>query len=229
MLSCNAYNNTFVHRGFSFESALLDALLLLKEKEASHVLVGAADEITGYSHAILSRFGMYKNTLNSNNNLYKDISRGSVAGEGASFFLISSQQSATDYAMLQDMATCYKPGNLEGVQEFIRTFLESNQTTVDDLDLVIDGRNGDTIQDQVYKDLAGTTFRNIGLLNYKHLCGEYPTATSFALWSAANILKNQTIPAALGGLEKAVKKIRKILIYNHYQGVHHSLFLISAC
>ncbi|HQW93271.1 MAG TPA: beta-ketoacyl synthase chain length factor, partial [Ferruginibacter sp.] len=45
MLQCNNYNNAFVHRGFSFESALLDGMMLLKEKDASNVLVGAIDEI----------------------------------------------------------------------------------------------------------------------------------------------------------------------------------------
>ncbi len=33
-LKCNSYNNTFVHRGFSFEHALIDAMILLKEHKA---------------------------------------------------------------------------------------------------------------------------------------------------------------------------------------------------
>ena len=47
MLRCNGYNNVFVHRGFSVESALMDAMLLLAEEEATNVLVGGLDEITG--------------------------------------------------------------------------------------------------------------------------------------------------------------------------------------
>ncbi len=58
MLQCNNYNNAYVHRGFSFESALLDGMLLLKEKEASIVLVGAIDEIIDTSHAVLNRMGL---------------------------------------------------------------------------------------------------------------------------------------------------------------------------
>ena len=61
LLQCHNYNNTYVQSGFSFESALLDALMLLKENEMNNVLVGAADEITKASHAILERFGLYKN------------------------------------------------------------------------------------------------------------------------------------------------------------------------
>jgi 3-oxoacyl-[acyl-carrier-protein] synthase II len=35
LLGCNGYNNTFVHRGFSFENALLDAIMILKEGSAN--------------------------------------------------------------------------------------------------------------------------------------------------------------------------------------------------
>src|ERR1700744_3463899 len=58
MLQCTGYNNTFVHRGFSFESALLDAVMLLQEGEAKTVLTGGIDEITDSSHAVLERFGL---------------------------------------------------------------------------------------------------------------------------------------------------------------------------
>ncbi|MES1225452.1 MAG: beta-ketoacyl synthase chain length factor, partial [Bacteroidota bacterium] len=56
LLKSNKYNNAFVHRGFSFESALLDAITFAKDQGVADVLVGAVDEITNTSHAILSRF-----------------------------------------------------------------------------------------------------------------------------------------------------------------------------
>ncbi|WP_295672257.1 beta-ketoacyl synthase chain length factor, partial [uncultured Mucilaginibacter sp.] len=60
LLKCHGYNNTFVHKGISFESALLDAMMLLKENEADNILVGGTDEMTDTSFAILSRLGLYK-------------------------------------------------------------------------------------------------------------------------------------------------------------------------
>ena len=33
MLKCHEYNNAYVHRGFSFESALLDGMMLLRKKK----------------------------------------------------------------------------------------------------------------------------------------------------------------------------------------------------
>ena len=41
-------------------------------------------------------------------------------------------------------------------------------------------------------------FENKTTINYKHLCGEYPTSTAFALWVAANIIKTGTVAGVLG-------------------------------
>src|ERR1700744_5348555 len=38
MLGNHGYNNTFVHKGISFENALIDALMLINEGEAKNVL-----------------------------------------------------------------------------------------------------------------------------------------------------------------------------------------------
>jgi 3-oxoacyl-[acyl-carrier-protein] synthase II len=109
MLQCNNYNNAFVHRGFSFESALLDGIMLLQEKEVDNVLVGAIDEITNISHTILNRMGLYKQQSPSSLGLYKEKTKGTIAGEGAAFFLLANEPSATDYAKLDGLHTFYKP------------------------------------------------------------------------------------------------------------------------
>ena len=170
MLQCHAYNNTFVHRGFSFENAVLDAIMLLKEGAAKTVLAGGLDEITDTSHSILSRFGLYKH--------------GRINGEGAAFFLLSSEPGGG--ICLEGMDTFYKPGSPEA---HIQAFLEKHPGPID---LVL----GDT----------GEPF--------KHLCGDYPTASAFGLWLAT---------------EKIRAGARRVLVYNHYLGIHHSLYLVSAC
>jgi 3-oxoacyl-(acyl-carrier-protein) synthase len=214
ILQCNRYNNAFVHRGFSFESALLDGMMLLKEGEASNVLVGAIDEITHISHTILSRMGLYRH--------------GTVAGEGASFFLLANDPSSTDYAKLDGLKTFYKPNDQKEIENSILSFLKDHSVELTDIDLVITGRNGDAGSDKIFDELDKTIFYNCDTAGYKDLCGEYPTAAAFALWLAANIIKTGTIPVALQK-ESSGKKIRKILIYNYYLNIHHSLLLVSAC
>ncbi|HCN84222.1 MAG TPA: beta-ketoacyl synthase, partial [Sphingobacteriaceae bacterium] len=98
MLKCHQYNNTFVHKGISFESALLDAILLLKENEADNILVGGTDEMTDASFTILSRLGLYKRWPLSNLSLFETSSKGTIGGEGAVFFLLTDKPSADNLA-----------------------------------------------------------------------------------------------------------------------------------
>lgn len=224
MLKCHNYNNTFVHRGFSFESAMLDALTLLNENAVGDVLVGGVDEITNTSHTLLSRFGLYKNELDSNLRLYDASTKGTIAGEGASFFLLSNKVSGNDYAQLKGLDTLYKPSSSEEISDFIKDFLKRNNLDVADIDLLVSGDNGDAGNDAVYKEIKQSLFSNVATQPFKHLCGEYPTATSFALWLAANIIKTGWMPVSS---EKESPK--NILIYNHYLNIHHSLYLLSVC
>ncbi len=213
MLQCHSYNNTFVHRGFSFENALLDAQMLLQENEAENVLVGGIDETTDISHAVLSRFGLYKSVLENNLQLFSNNTKGTIAGEGAAFFVLSNQPSNDNQAILEGMTTFYKPTENSEIRQQIELFLVNTNTELADIDLVILGRNGDMKSDQIYENLCQLVFTNNPTTNYKHLCGEYPTSTAFALWLATG----------------PTYSAKKILIYNHYQNVHHSLFLVSKC
>ncbi len=215
LLQCTRYNNTFVHQGLSFESALLDAVMQLQEGEVDNLLVGAVDEITDPSHALLTRFGLYRRSPVSNLDLFRGQSKGTIAGEGAAFFLLSGHPTENDYARLEGMMTFYKPDGPADIERQIRSFLTTQAIDPGDIDLVITGNNGDWANDSIYRQLTSgsAVFSNIPTIPYKHLCGEYPTSTSFALWMAANMIRTGT---------------RRILIYNHYLSIHHSLLLLSA-
>ncbi len=229
MLQCNHYNNVFVHRGFSFENALLDAMLLVQEGDASNVLVGAIDEITNTSHAIISRFGVYRNNNQHSLQLLNATANGTIAGEGASFFVLSKEATPTDYAKLDGLSTLFEPANTEAVSKWIEHFLQQQQIGLQDIDLLVTGKNGDEKTDAVYQQLEQGIFSGITSTGYKHLCGEYPTATGFALWLAASILKQQTIPETLLQQDNNGRPVKRVLIYNHYLQLHHSLYLLSAC
>jgi 3-oxoacyl-(acyl-carrier-protein) synthase len=226
LLQCHNYNNTFVNGGASFENALLDAMMLLHEGEAANVLVGGIDEITANSHAILKRMGLYRSQPASNLDLLNVSGKGTMAGEGSAFFLLSREASGNDWAKIDGASGFYKPHNTAEIQQQISNFLSAQNTGIDDIDLIIIGKNGDVKNDDGYWQLQETLFADVPAISYKHLCGEYPTSSAFALWLAANCLKNRDLPPALISAEIPVKKI---LIYNHYQNIHHSLILLSAC
>lgn len=227
LLKCNGYNNTFVHRGLSFESALLDAMMLFDEGTVTNALVGGVDEITDYSFEITSRFGLFKQNITSNLDLFNGTSRGSIAGEGAAFFLLNNQPSENDRAILEGMHTFYKPADNNEIRENIQSFLNNHSLSIKDIDIILCGRNGDVKGDKIYDEMNRTVFAGSSVMHYKHFCGEYPTSTGFALWMAAGIVKSGSVPAITG--HPIQKDIRRILIYNHYERIHHSLMLVSAC
>jgi 3-oxoacyl-[acyl-carrier-protein] synthase II len=225
MLKCHQYNNTFVHKGISFESALLDAVMMLKENETDNILVGGTEEMVDASFKVLTRLGLYKRWPVSNLALLTTQSSGTMGGEGAVFFLVSDKASPDNQAELTDIRTLYKPRNIE---QSITSFLEKNSLKIDDIDLIITGKNGDTRNDEVYDQLGVSLFENNALANYKHLCGEYPTSSAFALWLAANVIRRGVVPAIIVERNGKSAATKKVLIYNHYQNKYHSLMLISA-
>ena len=229
MLKCHQYNNTFVHKGISFESALLDAIMLLKENEADNILVGGTDEITDASFTILSRLGLYKRWPVSNLSLFTTSSKGTIGGEGAVFFLLTDKPSADNLAELSGVKAFYKPNDAAEIEQKIISFLAMHALQIDDIDLVITGKNGDLKNDEIYRQLSLSLFNNTALANYKHLCGEYPTSAAFALWLASNMIKKEEVPLVV--IERSVKNAnpKKVLIYNHYLNKYHSLMLVSAC
>jgi len=225
MLKCHAYNNTFVHKGISFESALFDAIMLLNEGEANNILVGGTEEMVDTSFKVLTRLGLYKRWPVSNLELLSTESKGTMGGEGAVFFLLTDQPSTDNLAKLTAIKTLYKPKNIETA---IVSFLKDNSLSTGNIDLIITGKNGDTRNDETYKQLASSIFKDKALANYKHLCGEYPTSSAFALWLAANILKRGVVPDVVVERNTSTLAPKKILIYNHYQNKYHSLMLLSA-
>ncbi len=227
-LKCHGYNSTYVHRCFSFESSLQDALLQLQEKAADHVLAGGIDEMTLNHLAITSRAGHWKKEKISNLQMIGSGTQGSIAGEGAGFFVLSGEKLPSTYAELKGVKTFYKPGSVQNISSVIKNFLDSFSISASDIDLVILGLNGDSQYDTVYNELMAGVFGKNAISVYKHLCGEYYTSSAFALWMAANMLKRQSVPETAILRKADNRELKNILIYNQYRNTNHSLMLVSA-
>lgn len=228
-LKCHSYNNTFVHKGASFESALLDAVMLLKEGDADNILVGGTEEMTDTGFKVLTRLGLYKRWPLKNTDLYNTKTNGTIGGEGSIFFLLTDKPSADNLAELVAASVFYKPKTAADIELNINKFLADNLIGTEHIDLIITGKNGDVKNDVVYDNLLPSLFPRNSLAYYKHLTGEYQVSVSFALWLAANIIKKGEVPAAIADGEIKDLRPKKILIYNHYQNSYHSLMLVSAC
>jgi len=230
MLGCNNYNLTYVHGPVSFENALLDSLMWLAEKPSDKVLLGGIEEITRDHFIITESMGFWKKDGINNLDILKNKTPGTIAGEGASFFLLTHEENPQNYAKIMGLSAKFNPGLKLQAASFIEGFLSENKLGKSEIDLVIVGLNGDVENDAIYDPVLNYFGENIIQTYYKHLCGEHYLASSFALWLGAKIIKHQSIPGIIR-LNKTQKQgnIRNILLYNHYKNLHHSLILVSSC
>jgi 3-oxoacyl-[acyl-carrier-protein] synthase II len=213
-IKCHGYNATFTHRGFSFESALLDALMLAEENPEAAILAGAFDEITAVSYDITKRLGLWDNA---------------IPGEGVAFFMLSGKKQPGSLARLNALQTLFNPGKEIAVEKEMHNFIKNAGLSVQDIDLVMMGINGDPLMDGYYKHLMSGLFEGKPVAEFKHLCGEYDTTSSFALWLSAEVIHKQHVPEWIRVNALKPGKLKNIVIYNHLRGINHSFYLLSAC
>ena len=226
-LKCKAYNVTYVHNATSFETSLIDALLMIKDNE-TNILVGGIDEIGDYSLSLHQLVGYVKEQDTLANGLLNSNSSGVVYGEGAQFFALENQKKTTTYAELVDVEI-YDSIAKNDVEAKLIQFLKTNNLDVSDLDLVVLGNNGDIDFDPIYNDLQNSLLKDTQQIYYKQLSGEYLTVSSFGLWIASQICKTQDVPEFLKLNSKKVTTIKNILLYNQYKGESHSFTLLCSC
>ena len=224
-LQCKAYNFTYVNAAVSFESALLDAKMQLENDEVSSVLLGGIDEMSDYTAALFKLAGFIKKDTESPYTLLDAQTNGAVYGEGATFFVLENNPSPSTYAEVLDVSFHNKL-QPEAVETEALQFLKNNNLQPADIDVLILGYNGDAQTDVFYKKLS-KSFPETQQLYYKHLSGEYNTASAFGLWTAAKVLKLQQIPDILKVNSQPGIHYKKILLYNQYKGIDHSFTLIS--
>lgn len=229
MLGNTNHNMTYVHRTFSFESALLDGLVLINGREANEVLVGGIDEITEESWLLKTRLDFFKKNPVNNLKLLDDNQPGGMAGESASFFVLSPQKTENSYAAISGVKTFFMPANPEESFGHIIGFLARHNLKAPDVDLVLLGYNGNPEFDRIYQNTTGYLFKNNTTAFYKHLCGEHDTSSAFATWIAARILKTGNIPQIILKEGNDQKPVKNILIYNHFRNINHSLILLRSC
>ena len=221
------YNFAYVHRTFSFESALLDSMMQIEEDDSKNILLGGIDEITEESWLIKTRIGYYKKEPIEVEHLLNDKQPGALAGESASFFILSGKKTENTYARISGVETFFRPKSQEVTDDRISSFLERHRLATKDVDLVLLGFNGDEEFDQIYQKTEQLLFGENTIGYFKHLCGEHDTASAFATWLAANILKTGKTYPVLMKEKKPEKPVQRILIYNQFRNINHSLILLE--
>jgi hypothetical protein len=217
----NGYNATYVHRGLAFESALIDAAMLVNEHPGHSYLVGGVDEISGHHYRFEYAEGWYKKEDMSAKDLYTTDSPGSIAGEGSAMFVLSGTPALAEVKGILTL----RSEDDRTVKAAIQVFLDRHLPADTLPDLLLSGENGDNRRLKGYEQCEDMMAPDTTIARFKHLCGEYPTASAFALWLACNLP-----PVLPGHLVKRLSKekpCRTILIYNQYEFSQHSLILLE--
>jgi len=226
-LKCHSYNVTYSHRNLSFESALFDSMLMLKEKSADNILLGGIDEITENYFTITNRLGLWKKEKINNLSLAESNTTGSIAGEGSVFFLLSDKKNEKSFAKIISVETINKTFDNDSLKHSAISFLKENGLELNDISAVMLGLNGDKDYDNYYRFLASDVFTATPCTYYKHLCGEYHTSSAFAVWLSSKIIKEQALPDILRIDKRATGEMKNILIYNQYRNLNHSFILLQ--
>jgi len=219
------YNTTHVHRGTAFENALMDVVMLLKENPDAGYLLGCTDEISEYNYNIDRLAGWFRDEPVLNTELFQRSEKGTIAGEGA-FMVWLNNQRLNAQAELNAVKTIHTI-DPSLVVHSMKQFLLENLPSGESPDLILTGENGDERLISYYEAVESVFDESIPVARFKDLCGEYCTASSFAVWLSIQILQG-SVPASLIIKKNPPQKpVHRILVYNNYRGAQHGFVLIE--
>jgi 3-oxoacyl-(acyl-carrier-protein) synthase len=229
MLGCHDHNLNYVHYSTAFESALIDAIMLFQEGSASNVLAGGLDEQTEENYNSNRFDNIWKKPVDNILNLFHSPTPGVIPGESAAFFLLSNKHKESTYARLLDVQSFFNPATPDQLRHLTENMLARHGLSTGDIDVVLAGFNGDPRNDSEYRGLIDSLFPDAFIAAYKHLSGEHKTASAFAMWCAARILKKQYIPEVLKIRGNSISTVKNVLIYNFNFKFfnNHSFILLS--
>jgi 3-oxoacyl-(acyl-carrier-protein) synthase len=223
LMKCHNYNFTYVHRGFSFESCVMDALMVISEVK-NKILVGGIEEHT----PLYLELNRNAHKLSRVEHYGKNEGHGIQMGEGATFFVLSDEKGHAA-SSIDGIGFSYKPSGAKELLNKLNAFLNHHEKQLDNIDLVLFGLSGDKDQDKNLLELLPLISNSCATGHFKHLCGDYHTAGAFGTWVADKIIKRQQIPDILKLNHTTRSSVNSILVLNEYLGINYSFTLMSRC
>ncbi|HTE28092.1 beta-ketoacyl synthase chain length factor [Flavitalea sp.] len=230
LLKNNGYNITHVHRGHSFENAMLDAAMHLAQYPDARLLLGAVDEISAYNYNIDLLAGWYKTTAINPAEIYKSDKPGSYPGEGSAMFIVDNKKQQGSVRI--DALKTITSNDPQLVRHRFHEFITLNNLQNDPPGLYLSGENGDSRMMHFY-EACETQIEKVPVARFKHISGEFATASAIGLWLSAEILRSQEVPVHMWKHQQpnpmATQRhpLHKILIYNNHKALQHSFMLCS--
>ena len=220
-LKCHGYNSSYVHRGLSFESALLDAFMQFETGRIGSALVGGHDELTPEWFSVLERLGVWKEGAADCEALRRADTPGTIAGETAvSLVLSTCARGAMAEVRGVELAAGLAAGSLAACARRACGGVAP--------DLVMTGRNGDDTDRRIYDELCEACASGVPQGWWKHVSGESYTSAAFGLYDSALALQRGRVPDWMVW-SGAPQEVKNILVVNHFCGEEYSFVMLSAC
>jgi 3-oxoacyl-(acyl-carrier-protein) synthase len=223
LTGCYGQNLTFTHRGHSFEHSLINAQIYLHSNPAHSVLVGGVDELTDISIEVLKNAGVYRTGNAQAHTLLQDAAHGTIAGEGAGFFMVGSKPLSDKYLVIKDIET-FEEHTAKTPLDYVQQFMQRNGLDASAISHVVLGSSGDVRSNDFYASLQ-EQFTGSTIAAFKHLLGEYGTASSFALSAIFHAARSGAMPQSMVIADKN-RDLNNILFINNYAH-HYSCWYIT--
>ena len=202
ILKCHGYNNTYSHKGISFESALFDAWLQIRCGMIRNAMVGSHDEVTPFTALVMAR----------THPEYALVSEASVSS------MLNSVESEDNLCEVTDVRLFYRPDISD-----IAACLDPTSDT-----LLLIGVNGKELNDKPYYDLLDSLSYTPHLLQYKNVFGDNFSSSALSFYTGAKILEKQRIPQFLNLGENCYSgRTDSITILNQSDGTAWSLIRLK--
>ncbi len=223
---CHGYNITYAHRGTSFDSALLNAVVKFQLNEYKTALVNGVDEMTEKYFQLFDQIGYWKDRNVTIEDVRNATSPGTFAGENSVSLLLTTQPSEQPLCELCDTQLFYHPSDQQ-----LKTCVEKlcRASNINRIDAIVIGNNGDKENDTEYRRLAQLLTPSAKQIIYKHLFGESFTMSGLGIYVAATCLKEKCVPAHITMDNKALEKPQTILVLNHFKQLDYSITLLKSC
>ncbi len=204
-------NLTHTQMEGSFESALIDAMMMLEDGEANNILVGGFDEITPETILLWKNMGCLSENEVNRETLVNSTNKGIIPGEGAGFFALSKNKDQSSKVKLCGIRIRHSYNG--GLNVAVSEFLSEYDMKPGDIDLLILGVDG-TPDTHTLLNLTNNDFENATVAAFKHLSGSFNTDTTFAFWLAGCAIVNGKIHPECCLKGANIRKFKHVLLVN---------------
>jgi len=189
-------------------------------------LVGAFDEITDLSGDLYKQMGCLSEKVVDKNTLLSTHNKGIVLGEGAGFFVLSTEPDNSGSSKL--VGVDIHRSASEDLASLITKFLAKYNLDTPDIDLLVLGLDGSPNTKSLVK-LMNTGFKTSTVAGFKHLSGCFNTDSAFALWLANSAIVNKNISEESCLRGENNREFEKVLIVNSSKAHSYSFILLTKC